>query len=69
MSSFADGVAPETPGVTLIDAMVGYEVAKWRFALNVNNLTDRVHNSVCLARGDCCWGTRRNAIASVSYRF
>ena len=48
---------------------VGYEVAKWRFALNVNNLTDRVYNSVCLARGDCWWGTRRNAIASVSYRF
>ena len=39
--------------MTLIDAMVGYEVAKWRFALNVNNLNDRVYNSVLLARGDC----------------
>jgi iron complex outermembrane receptor protein len=69
MSAFNDGIAPETPGVALFDAMLAYDVRQWRFALNVNNLTDRVYNSVCLARGDCWWGARRNAIASVSYRF
>ncbi|MBB3177289.1 TonB-dependent siderophore receptor [Variovorax sp. Sphag1AA] len=69
MSSFKDGVAPETPAVTLLDAMVAYETAKWRFALNISNLTDKVYSSVCLSRGDCWYGARRNAIASASYRF
>ncbi|MDM0115730.1 TonB-dependent siderophore receptor [Variovorax sp. J22R133] len=69
MGQFTDTPAPATPAVTLLDAMVAYETAKWRFALNVNNVTDKTYNSVCLARGDCWYGARRNAIASASYRF
>ena len=69
MSQFKDGVAPTTPSVTLLDAMISYETAKWRLALNINNLTDEAYNSVCLSRGDCWWGARRNVVASASYRF
>ncbi|MDM0031605.1 TonB-dependent siderophore receptor [Variovorax sp. J22P271] len=69
MSAFTDGVAPETPAVTLLDLVLAYETAKWRLALNINNVTDKVYNSVCLSRGDCWWGARRNAIASATYRF
>lgn len=69
MGAFKDGVAPETPSVTLLDVVLAYETAKWRLALNINNLTDKVYSSVCLSRGDCWWGARRNAIASATYRF
>ena len=69
MGKFQDGVAPETPAVTLLDLMIAYETAKWRLALNINNVTDKSYNSVCLSRGDCWWGARRNAVASATYRF
>ena len=69
MSQFKDGVAPTTPSVALLGAMISYEAAKWRLALNINNLTDEAYNSVCLSRGDCWWGARRNVVASASYRF
>lgn len=69
MSAFTDGAAPETPSVTLLDLMLAYETAQWRLALNINNATDKSYNAVCLSRGDCWWGARRNAIASATYRF
>jgi iron complex outermembrane receptor protein len=69
LSSFADGVAPTTPSVTLVDAMLAYETARWRYALNVSNLTDKTYVSTCLSRGDCWYGTRRNVVASATYRF
>lgn len=68
-SAFHDGVAPTTPSVALLDAMVAWDVERWRVALNVSNLTDKVYVSTCLSRGDCWFGSRRNAVASVTYRF
>jgi len=69
MSAFTDGTAPQTPSVTLFDAMLGFDRGAWRYALNVQNLTDKVYVSTCLGRGDCWWGTRRTVIASIRYRF
>ncbi len=69
MSSLKDGDAPTTPSVTLLDAMVAWEVEQWRFALNVNNLADKTYNSVCLSRGDCWYGARRSILASATYKF
>lgn len=69
MNSFKDGVAPTTPSVTLFDAMLGWDRANWSYALNVNNLTDKTYNSVCLSRGDCWYGARRSIIATATYRF
>jgi len=66
----ADGVAgPHIPSVALLDLMLAYDSEKWRFALNVNNATDKEYFSTCLARGDCWWGARRNVVASATYRF
>lgn len=68
-SAFTDGFAPETPSVTLADALLAYETRDWRFALNATNLFDKTYVATCLSRGDCWWGAKRQVVASVSYRF
>ncbi|GGI16673.1 TonB-dependent siderophore receptor [Oxalicibacterium faecigallinarum] len=69
MSSFKDGIAPTTPSVTLLDTMLSWDNGQWRYALNINNLTDKLYNAACLLRGDCWYGARRTAVASATYRF
>jgi iron complex outermembrane receptor protein len=72
LGSFSDrsaGTGPEVPSVALVDALLAYDTPDWRFALNVSNLTDKRYFSTCLSRGDCWFGTRRNAVATVTYRF
>ncbi|ANQ86161.1 putative TonB-dependent receptor [Azoarcus olearius] len=58
-----------TPGYTLYDAMLGYDVGRWSLALNVNNIGDKTYYTTCLSRGDCFVGTRRTVLATASYRF
>jgi iron complex outermembrane receptor protein len=69
MSAFRDGAAPETPSVTLYDAMVSLDQGQWRYALNVQNLADKIYVATCLGRGDCWYGSRRTVVASAAYRF
>lgn len=73
MSGFRDvdggAAGPRLPAVALVDLMLAYESDRWRYALNVNNATDKVYFSTCLARGDCWWGARRNIVASATYKF
>ena len=69
LSAFRDGGAPETPAVTLFDAMLSYDNGPWRYALNVNNIADRTYEVVCLNRGDCFYGARRTVMLSGAYRF
>jgi iron complex outermembrane receptor protein len=66
---YTDGAAPQTPAATLFDGMLGYEDGRWRYALTVQNIADRVYVSPCLSRGDCWFGARRTAIVSARYRF
>lgn len=56
-------------GVTLFDAMIGYDHGPVRVALNVTNLFDKEYLGTCLARGDCYFGARRTVVGSVTYRF
>jgi iron complex outermembrane receptor protein len=69
MSDFADGVAPTTPNLTLLDGMIGFESGPWRYALNIQNLTDKTYVATCLSRGDCWFGAKRTAVLSARYRF
>ena len=70
LGSSLDGLDQlKVPAVTLLDAVVGYTSGPWRYTLNIKNLTDKVQFSSCLARGDCFYGQRRTAIASVRYTF
>jgi iron complex outermembrane receptor protein len=57
------------PSVTLYDAMASYDTGPWRFALNLNNLSDKKYIATCLARGDCWFGQRRKAVLSAAYRW
>lgn len=69
MTSFKDGAAPTTPAVTLVDLLLAYETSYWRYALNINNAADKQYASLCMSRGDCWFGARRNVVASATYRF
>ncbi|MFT4242250.1 MAG: TonB-dependent siderophore receptor, partial [Acidovorax sp.] len=61
---------PRVPSVTLLDLMLGYETGPWRFALNINNLTDKTYFSNCESTADRCWfGARRTITATATYRF
>lgn len=64
-----DGEGPRVPSAALVDLMLAYENTHWRYALNVNNATDKQYFSTCLSRGDCWWGPRRNVLATVTYKF
>ncbi|HVR53536.1 MAG TPA: TonB-dependent siderophore receptor [Pseudorhodoferax sp.] len=55
------------PAFTLFDAMVSYATGPWRFALNVNNLTDKTYIGNCTY--GCFYGEPRRAIASATYRW
>lgn len=59
----------QTPGYTLVDAMVSWEDKNWRFQVNGTNLTDKVYYTACLARGDCFFGSRRTILAQLTYKF
>ncbi|WP_372827416.1 TonB-dependent siderophore receptor [Polaromonas sp.] len=59
----------ETPAFTLLDAMFGYEQGPWKATFTVNNLTDKVHVTTCLNRGDCFYGARRAFAANLRYTF
>ena len=66
----ADGIdLTITPAYTLLDLMLAYDTGPWRLALNVGNATNKTYIATCLERGDCWFGTKRKAIASVAYRW
>jgi iron complex outermembrane receptor protein len=65
-----DGLdALRTPSATLLDALIAWDNGPVRLALNINNLTDKVQITTCLARGDCFYGQRRSVVTSLTYRF
>lgn len=68
-SQWSGTSAISTPAATLADAMVAYDAGDWRVAFNVVNLTDKVHITQCLARGDCFYGQARTYTLTSTYRF
>lgn len=69
LSDYRDGAAPTVPSLALLDAMLAWENAHWRAALNVSNLSDKVYVASCGSRGDCWYGARRHVVGTVSYRW
>jgi iron complex outermembrane receptor protein len=59
----------KTPGVTLFDAMLGWEDERWRFQVTGTNLEDKHYFATCLDRGDCFFGTGRTIISNLTYKF
>jgi iron complex outermembrane receptor protein len=61
--------APATlPTVTLVDLMLGYDIERWRLALNVRNLTDKTYLGNCGAV-NCYYGSARTVVGTVAYRY
>lgn len=70
--SWARGNAFTVPGVTLVDAAVGYDFGAYdrryegvRAQLNVTNLTDEFYTASCASAYACFVGSERQVIASV----
>lgn len=64
------GGAPVVDGVTLSDAMIGYDIENWRFSLDVKNLADKRYIAWCRSNGtDCGFGERLNATLNARYSF
>ncbi|MES2612893.1 MAG: TonB-dependent siderophore receptor [Pseudomonadota bacterium] len=53
------------PSYTVFDAALRYQVDKWRFALNVKNLTDKTYLASCSFA--CFYGDERNVTLSARY--
>jgi iron complex outermembrane recepter protein len=68
-STTDDGGTLRLPAVLLFDAMLAWERAQWRVAVNATNLEDQTYVTSCLQRGDCFYGNRGNIVGSLRYRF
>lgn len=71
-STFADAANTiSSPSVTLADAAVHYDTGNMRLALNVQNLFDKEYVGSCYVRAGttCTYGSTRNVIGSVKFRW
>jgi len=59
----------ETPSYTLFDAAVHYDMANWRFQLNVQNVGDKEYISACNAVYWCYYGYERSVTATARYQW
>lgn len=58
-----------TPDYALVDAMVRYDVDKWRFSVNASNLFDKYYVASCYALSSCNLGRARTILGTVTYRW
>ncbi|SAI25662.1 ferric siderophore receptor [Bordetella ansorpii] len=58
--------AVKTAGYTVYDAMLGYEIERWKFTLNVLNVFDKTYLSSCYAYA-CYYGQPRTAMLTARY--
>jgi len=69
-SSFGDpGNQWVNPSVTLADAIIHYDVKKWRFALNANNLFNKIYVARCTSAQECFYGEERQVTLTVSKKW
>ncbi|MDC7784865.1 TonB-dependent siderophore receptor [Rhodoplanes sp. TEM] len=57
------------PGFVLADAIVHYDIASWRFAINATNLFDKEYVICNGGSNACSYGYGRRVVASVRYRW
>lgn len=57
------------PSFVLGDLALHYQVANWRFALNITNIADHIYVGGCSSPTACFYGDRRRTVASVSYKW
>jgi iron complex outermembrane receptor protein len=59
----------ETPGFTLVDALLGLEWGAWSLDVNATNLLDKDYYAQCSVRSACSFGYGRNVIGTLGYHF
>jgi iron complex outermembrane receptor protein len=68
--SFADEANDKKiPSYTVADAVIHYEKAGWRGAVNVSNLFDKTYVAQCSNDRQCFYAERRKVTASLTYRW
>lgn len=59
----------KTEAYSLYDAAISYRPGKWEFALNGNNLGDKVYLTSCRTLGDCFYGQSRTLTGTAGFHF
>lgn len=54
--------------VTLVDAAIHYDIDRWRFSVNAQNLFDRVYVN-CQSTNYCAYGLRRSVMGRATYQW
>lgn len=57
------------PSFVVGDAALHYEIDRWRFALNVTNITDKIYVAGCSSATACFYADRRRATLSATYKW
>jgi iron complex outermembrane recepter protein len=67
---FGDGANQfQSDNVTMYDAILHYDTANWRIAVNASNFTDEIFVDRCSSTSNCFYGTRRLVTGSVTRKF
>jgi iron complex outermembrane receptor protein len=67
---FGDGANQfKSDDVTMYDAILHYDTANWRLAVNASNFTDEIFVDRCSSVANCFYGTRRLVTGSVTRKF
>lgn len=67
---FGDGANQfQSDDVTMYDAILHYDTANWRIAVNASNFTDEIFVDRCSSTSNCFYGTRRLVTGSVTRKF
>lgn len=64
----AESALKRIPAMTMLDGMLGYDVERWSFALNVRNLADKLSITSC-GYGVCYYSDRRTVVGTATYRW
>lgn len=68
LRSAFNAVVIDGKSTTLFDAILRYDVARWRFALNASNLFDKAYVGRCSAIANCIYGQGRQVMATVTMK-
>lgn len=67
-ASMADARAHSTPDVTLLDALINYDVQPFNLSLNIVNLSGKTYYSQC-SYNNCQLGNPRTVIGALAYNW
>ncbi|KPU92363.1 ligand-gated channel protein [Variovorax paradoxus] len=69
-ANYGDGgtTPAKVPSVTIYDAMIGYDFARWSLALNLRNVANKTYFANCDSF-TCYYGDQRSVLGTATYRW